>query len=590
MFRSPFLTWLKRQSQVAKGRPARLGRHSLRGKPYLEVLEDRTLLSASVMDVTTTMTPNSTAGAGQTVTVNVDFSQAVNVTGTPKLALSDSAATSAGFVSGSGTASLQFSFVVPSGDLATPIDYLNTGALTLNSGTIVDADDNTTPANLILQLPGTNGFDLLGADNIDIDGVAPTITNVATTTAGGTLGTGQTVVIDLNLSKAVTVNTTNGTPTLTLNATNGANPLTATYNAGLSTSTQLVFTYTTQAGDTTSGNALDYAAGGLNLHGATILDEANNALDPTTLSGATDDLVTAGIVIDATTPAVTSVTSSTSTGTYGTGATVVFDVNFSEAVTVNTTNGTPTLTLSDGKTASYTSGSGSSTLVFSYTVAGGDTTNGQALDLNGANALALNSGTIKNAGGVAATLGINSDQVAGKDIVIDATTTTVTSVTATAGTYGPGSTVVIGVNFSEAVVVNTTNGSPTLTLSDGKTATYYGGSGGSTLVFVYTVAGGDTTSGYPLDEASTTALNGTITNKGGVAATLNLPAPGTAGSLSKSGVVIGVATPTPTPTVTPSLRRRSSSSSRTLFRCSNTKSLEMSRPSCRRCNNLSRFS
>ena len=42
----------------------------------------------------------------------------------------------------------------------------------------------------------------------------------------------------------------------------------------------------------------------------------------------------------------------------------------SEVVTV--TGGTPTLTLSDGDTATYTGGSGTNALTFSYTVAAGD--------------------------------------------------------------------------------------------------------------------------------------------------------------------------------------------------------------------------
>ena len=46
----------------------------------------------------------------------------------------------------------------------------------------------------------------------------------------------------------------------------------------------------------------------------------------------------------------------------------------SEAVTVNTAGGTPTLTLNDGGTATYTGGSGTSALTFSYTVAAGQNT------------------------------------------------------------------------------------------------------------------------------------------------------------------------------------------------------------------------
>ena len=70
-----------------------------------------------------------------------------------------------------------------------------------------------------------------------------------------------------------------------------------------------------------------------------------------------------------------------------TGQVVTLTVNLSEAVTVNTTGGTPTLTLNDGGTASYTGGSGSTALTFSYTVAAGQTTSDlaiSALNLNGA--------------------------------------------------------------------------------------------------------------------------------------------------------------------------------------------------------------
>ena len=57
----------------------------------------------------------------------------------------------------------------------------------------------------------------------------------------------------------------------------------------------------------------------------------------------------------------------------------------SEAVSV--AGGTPTLTLNDGGTATYTGGSGSNALTFSYTVAAGQNTPDltvSAVNLNGA--------------------------------------------------------------------------------------------------------------------------------------------------------------------------------------------------------------
>ena len=59
--------------------------------------------------------------------------------------------------------------------------------------------------------------------------------------------------------------------------------------------------------------------------------------------------------------------------------------------------GTPTLALNDGGTATYVSGSGSNALVFSYTVAAGQST--ADLALAASNAIALNGATIRDAAG-----------------------------------------------------------------------------------------------------------------------------------------------------------------------------------------------
>ena len=78
------------------------------------------------------------------------------------------------------------------------------------------------------------------------------------------------------------------------------------------------------------------------------------------------------------------------------GNTITLTVDLSEAVTVS---GTPTLTLNDGGTATYTGGTGTSALTFSYTVAAGQNTSrpgGHRGQLNGA--------TIKDGDGNAANL------------------------------------------------------------------------------------------------------------------------------------------------------------------------------------------
>ena len=113
---------------------------------------------------------------------------------------------------------------------------------------------------------------------------------------------------------------------------------------------------------------------------------------------------------------------------------------------------------------------------------------------------------------------------------VPATVSSVSSTTAN-GSYGVGSVITVTVGFSKAVSVT---GTPLLLFNSGGTATYASGSGTGTLTFTYTVGAGQ--NAHPLDESSTSALTlngGTITDvDNNNAATLALPTPGAAGSLS----------------------------------------------------------
>ena len=178
--------------------------------------------------------------------------------------------------------------------------------------------------------------------------------------------------------------------------------------------------------------------------------------------------------------------------------------------------GTPTLTLNDGGTATYTGGSGTSALTFTYTVAAGQNTAGLA-----ATAVNLNAATIKDGAGNAANLSLTGLTQTGPQI--DTTSPTVSSVvasgtgiTAGAGDLTTGSVVTLTLNLSEAVTV--AGGTPTLTLNDGGTATYSGGTGTSALTFSYTVAAGQNTA-----DLAVTAINvngATVTDGAGNGANL----------------------------------------------------------------------
>jgi large repetitive protein len=270
---------------------------------------------------------------------------------------------------------------------------------------------------------------------------------------------------------------------------------------------------------------------------------------------AIDDMVFSTISApDTTPPTVSGVTSSTVNGTYKIGDVVAVQVVFSEAVNVT---GTPQLTLETGTTdrvVNYASGSGSSTLVFNYTVQAGDTS--PDLDYQSTSALALNGGTIKDLAGNAGILtlvapGATGSLGANKAIVVDGVAPTVTGVTSSAldGVYATGNVVSIQVNFGEAVTVT---GTPQLTLETGTTdevVNYSSGSGSSTLTFTYTVQSGDASADLDYQSTSALALNGgTIKDAAGNNATLTLATPGAANSLGANKNIVIDATP-PTTTI-----------------------------------------
>ena len=229
---------------------------------------------------------------------------------------------------------------------------------------------------------------------------APTVTNVTSSASNGTYGTGALISLQVVFSQNVIVT---GTPQLAVNS--GA---TATYASGSGTNT-LTFTYTVSAGES-SADLDEVATTSLTLNGGTIKDAAsNNATLTLPAPQAAGSLgANKAIVIDAVAPTVANVTSSTADGTYGTGAAISIQVVFSENVTVT---GTPQLAVNSGATVSYASGTGSTSLTFTYTVAAGE--NSADLDEVAATSLTLNGGSIKDAAGNNATLTLPAPQAAG---------------------------------------------------------------------------------------------------------------------------------------------------------------------------------
>ena len=446
------------------------------------------VIAPTVTGVSSTQTAG-TYGSGTAIPVTVTFSEPITVTGTPQLALNASSGAVATYTGGSGTSTVTFTYTVATGDNATDLDYPSTTALSLNGGTIKDAAGNVA----VLTLPAT-GTDDLASQKIGIDTTTPTVTGVSSTQTTATYGLGRAIPVTITFNEPVTVT---GTPQLALNASSGA---VATYTGGSGTST-LTFTYTVATGD--NATDLDYSSTtALTLNGGAIADAAGNVAVLTLPTTGTDGLAALNIGIDTVGPAVTGVSSTQASGTYGAGTAIPITLTLSEPVTVT---GTPQLALNAGSNvvAAYTSGSGTSTLTFTYTVAAGD--NATDLDYSSITAISLNGGTIKDTAGNAAVLTLpatGTDGLASQKIVVDTTAPTVTGVSTTeaAGSYGAATAIPITVTFSEPVTVT---GTPQLALNAGSNvvAAYTSGSGTSTLTFTYTVAAGDnaTDLDYSLD-------------------------------------------------------------------------------------------
>ena len=417
---------------------------------------------ASVTAVTS-FDASATLKIGDQIDVIVSFTQPVTVTGTPQLELETGTTdTKINYLSGSGSSFIFFRYTVAEGNTSSDLDYTSTSALTLNGGTINGSDGSA--AILTLPSPGGSGsLAGIGDDekNFIVDGIKPTMTISASQISNGG-------VYDDNLSLTFTSSES------TTNFVEGDITLS---NGTLSSFAGSGTTYTATFTPSSDGVAT------IDVSADSYTDTAGNGNPAAT---------TFSWTFDETAPAFTSVAAAD--GTYKVGDDLDITVTWNETVNVT---GTPTLTLSNGATATYQSGSGSSSIVFRYTVSEGQ---------NDSNDLSVSSysGNILDGAG-------NSAAAASGDlgaVIIDANTPSLSSVTAADGTYKVGDDIDITVTWSETINVT---GTPTLALSNSSSATYQSGTGSSSLVFRYTVSEGQNDS----NDLSVSSYSGTISDAAG---------------------------------------------------------------------------
>ena len=224
-------------------------------------------------------------------------------------------------------------------------------------------------------------------------------------------------------------------------------------------------------------------------------------------------------VID-TEPSVSSITSSTSDGTYGAGNNIDVTITFSEAVTLDAAASLDVM-LDTGAVVSVTGPAGpSTTFSGTYTVETGDS----SVDLD-STAINLSAGTIVDGTSNAAVIELPATTIAtGSAIVIDTTKPSLSSITSSTadGNYGAGNNIDVTITFSEAVTLDAA-ASLDVTLDTGAVVSITGPAGPSTTFSgTYTVGAGDNSA--DLDSTAINLSAGTIVDGSSNAAVIGLPA------------------------------------------------------------------
>ena len=349
----------------------------------------------------TIVVSDTSLNAGQSTTVTITFSEAVT------------GLTTADFIVANGSLS----------SLYTADNITYTATLT-PSANVTDSSNLITLDNTGVQdVAGNAGTGTTDSNNYAIDTQRPTASIVVTDTA---LKAGQSTTVTITFSEAVT-----GLSTADFSVANGALDNLSSSDGGITWTATL----TPDASVTDATNLIT-----LNNTGYT--DAAGN-----TGTGTTDSN---NYAIDSKAPAVISVTVPAN-GTYLAGDTLDFTVNFDEAVTVDTTGGSPRLaiTLDTGGTvyANYLSGSGSTALVFRLSVANGQQdSNGIAIDSN----LQVNGATLRDAAGNDSSTTLNSVG-ATTAVLVDAAPPQVTGIALDGTSPTTSSTLGFTVTFSEDV-------------------------------------------------------------------------------------------------------------------------------------------
>ncbi len=391
------------------------------------------------------------------------------------------------------------------------------GVVAFSIGSIRDLAGNATAA-----IASTTDL-----TSVTLDRTAPRITSIDSFTADGAYGTGANIDVTVNFDENVTLAGND----LELTLDTGAVVHIAPFGPSMSASG----TYIVGAGESSG----DLNVTNVALAGAATMTDAPGNSASLALPGGSNLENNRAIVIDTAAPFITSITSATANGTYGTGATIDVTVNFSENVTL--AGNDLLVTLDTGVVVSIApfgpAGSASGT----YTVAAGNTS---AL-LNVTNVALAVGATLRDVINNDASLGLpgGNNLADNKAIAIDTAVPFIVSITSTpaAGTHGTGATIDVTVNFSDNLTL--AGNTMTLTLDTGGTVSIAPFGPSSNGMGTYTVAANETSA---LLNVTNVALEAGATLRDGLNNDANLTLPVGNNLADNSAVAIDAVAPTVT--------------------------------------------
>ncbi|HEX2934066.1 MAG TPA: leucine-rich repeat protein [Bacteroidales bacterium] len=400
----------------------------------------------------------------------VTFDKPVVVTGNPSLSiiLNTGGTVQANYLSGSGSANLVFRYTVATDNIDN--DGITIGILAFNGGSIKNTL-GTVVNNTLNGIASTTG--------VKVDAAVPT--QVKFTEIPNIYIMGQNLDFIATFSEDVIVDASLGIPYIQFML--GVDNVVRAYYVESTPANQMLFRYTIANNDYSNVVLVNDI---IKLNGGTVKDNAGNNAK---LYSSPDVFFMSNITVDGVIPTITEAIVP-GNGMYVAGNSLTFTINFSKIVNVETTVGTPYLALTFGNktvNAPYISGTGTTSLVFQYTVANGDlASDGIVMPTT----ISLNGATIKDISGNNANLTFTPPATSG--VKVEAVTPVISGdPTVPTGNYTTGQNIDISIHYSENVFVT---GSPYILLTIGNStvqANYQSGSATNTIVFRYTITTAD---------------------------------------------------------------------------------------------------